>query len=84
MPLLYGEGEKAFIRLQEAIISSVDDDSILAWGLSMDTPGTDICNCTGQPLLNSGSIGSPSWQYYPRTSKVAMISNMLHITSLHL
>jgi hypothetical protein len=31
MPLLYGEGEKAFIRLQLEILSSVDDESIFAW-----------------------------------------------------
>ena len=38
MPLLYGEGEKAFVRLQEEIIRKLNnDDSILAWGL--DTEG---------------------------------------------
>ena len=31
MPLLYGEGEKAFIRLQEEIIKYLDDQSMLAW-----------------------------------------------------
>lgn len=31
MPLLYGEGEKAFLRLQEEIIKSSDDESIFAW-----------------------------------------------------
>jgi Heterokaryon incompatibility protein (HET) len=31
MPLLYGEGEKAFLRLQEAIINTTDDHSIFAW-----------------------------------------------------
>jgi len=31
MPLLYGEGKKAFLRLQEAIIQSSDDESIFAW-----------------------------------------------------
>ena len=36
MPLLYGEGSKAFIRLQEEIISKSNDDSIFAWGLSPD------------------------------------------------
>jgi len=37
MPLLYGEGEKAFIRLQEEIIKKNNsDDSILAWGLEID------------------------------------------------
>lgn len=34
MPLLYGEGEKAFVRLQEEIIKRSDDQSILAWGLN--------------------------------------------------
>jgi Heterokaryon incompatibility protein (HET) len=29
MPLLYGEGEKAFIRLQEEIIKEIDDHSLL-------------------------------------------------------
>ncbi len=31
MPLLYGEGGSAFIRLQEEIIKASDDQSILAW-----------------------------------------------------
>ena len=33
MPLLYGEGKKAFLRLQLAIIEVSDDDSIFAWGI---------------------------------------------------
>jgi hypothetical protein len=32
MPLLYGEGDKAFIRLQEEIIKGTDDQSLFAWG----------------------------------------------------
>ncbi|EHY59160.1 hypothetical protein HRR83_001568 [Exophiala dermatitidis] len=31
MPMLYGEGEKSFIRLQEEIIKHSDDHSIFAW-----------------------------------------------------
>ena len=31
MPLLYGEGDRAFIRLQEEIIRQSDDQSIFAW-----------------------------------------------------
>lgn len=31
MPLLYGEGAKAFARLQHEIIKSSDDESIFAW-----------------------------------------------------
>ncbi len=33
MPLLYGEGERAFQRLQEEIIRTSDDHSIFAWSL---------------------------------------------------
>ncbi|KAI2639152.1 HET-domain-containing protein [Hypomontagnella submonticulosa] len=32
MPLLYGEGHKAFLRLQEEVVKSRNDDSLLAWG----------------------------------------------------
>jgi hypothetical protein len=36
MPLLYGEGRGAFIRLQEEILKETDDQSILAWGINGD------------------------------------------------
>jgi hypothetical protein len=41
MPMLYGEGEKAFIRLQEEIIKESPDMSIFAWKAStnMDYSG---------------------------------------------
>ncbi|KAF2705055.1 HET-domain-containing protein [Pleomassaria siparia CBS 279.74] len=31
MPMLYGEGDKAFIRLQEEILKNSGDDSLFAW-----------------------------------------------------
>lgn len=31
MPLLYGEGRRAFLRLQEEILKAVEDYSLLAW-----------------------------------------------------
>ncbi|KAF2730040.1 HET-domain-containing protein, partial [Polyplosphaeria fusca] len=34
MPLLYGEGKKAFTRLQEEIMKTSDDQSLFAWGLT--------------------------------------------------
>ncbi|KAE8421942.1 hypothetical protein BDV36DRAFT_291758 [Aspergillus pseudocaelatus] len=34
MPLLYGEGRKAFIRLQEEIMKESDDQSLFAWDAS--------------------------------------------------
>ncbi|RMZ34758.1 hypothetical protein D0859_01050 [Hortaea werneckii] len=42
VPLLYGEREKAFMRLQEEIIRRSNDQSILAWGYDMavdENPG---------------------------------------------
>ncbi|KAK3703532.1 hypothetical protein LTR37_014379 [Vermiconidia calcicola] len=36
MPLLYGEGRKAFRRLQEVIIKQSTDHSIFVWGLGED------------------------------------------------
>ncbi|KAI1427645.1 heterokaryon incompatibility protein-domain-containing protein [Xylaria sp. FL1777] len=40
MPLLYGEKEKAFIRLQEEIIRRTSDQSILAWASPSDKDKT--------------------------------------------
>lgn len=37
MPLLYGEGEKAFLRLQEEIIRRSDDHTFLLWGRDIMT-----------------------------------------------
>lgn len=40
MPMLYGEGEKAFLRLQAEIIRQSDDHSIFAWPIQHDAqPG---------------------------------------------
>ena len=39
MPMLYGEGERAFTRLQEEIIKYSDDETIFAW------QDTDIAYC---------------------------------------
>ncbi len=33
MPMLYGEGRRAFLRLQEEIMKTASEDSFLAWGL---------------------------------------------------
>ena len=43
MPLIYGEGKKAFIRLQLEILSKSDDESIFAW----ETPKPSSVHRTG-------------------------------------
>ncbi|KAK0622375.1 heterokaryon incompatibility protein-domain-containing protein [Immersiella caudata] len=44
MPLLYGEGEKAFMRLQEEIIKGSEDQTIFAWRGSGDPWFDDIAH----------------------------------------
>ncbi|KAH8886796.1 hypothetical protein GQ53DRAFT_337775 [Thozetella sp. PMI_491] len=53
MPMIYGEGgEQAFFRLQEQIMKTKRDDSILAWGLSDDeSPASDSCQVTPGRIL---------------------------------
>ncbi|TVY51416.1 Vegetative incompatibility protein HET-E-1 [Lachnellula cervina] len=36
MPMLYGEGEKAFLRLQDEIMKHSDDNSLFAWSSTDD------------------------------------------------
>ncbi|KAI1654859.1 HET-domain-containing protein [Daldinia decipiens] len=38
MPLLYGEGPKAFVRLQEEILKETDDHSLLCWTVPRSSP----------------------------------------------
>lgn len=56
MPLLYGEGMRAFIRLQEEIGKSTDDHSIFAWtspsGANCDPDKLELCGLLAE---------SPRW-----------------------
>jgi hypothetical protein len=54
MPLLYGEGQRSFFRLQEEIMKHVDDDSILAWGLDTEIKLSHRLQDDG-PYRNGGS-----------------------------
>lgn len=42
MPLLYGEGTKAFIQLQEEIIRRSDDEPIFAWSNEVGDPAHQV------------------------------------------
>ncbi|KAK3341949.1 hypothetical protein B0T25DRAFT_356330 [Lasiosphaeria hispida] len=58
MPMIYGEGDRAFRRLQEQIMKDIGDDSILAWcldlkGLAHDNSSTTIA---GGALAASPSV----------------------------
>ncbi len=66
MPLLYGEREKAFLRLQEQIIKYSDDHTIFAWpvhrddqpGLLADSPEA-FANCQHVKTMTSRKGRSP-------------------------
>ena len=60
MPLLYGEGERAFIRLQEEIIKHSDDQSLFAW-----TDPTATANHQGGLLASSPAHFATSGDIVP-------------------
>lgn len=63
MPLLYGEGSHAFLRLQEEIIKTHNDDSILALGLNIDGTPLDQSEAASAIKFNGVSdilASSPS------------------------
>ncbi|KAH7152889.1 heterokaryon incompatibility protein-domain-containing protein [Dactylonectria macrodidyma] len=51
MPLIYGEGAKAFLRLQEEIMRSAFDPTLLCWDAEVD----------GKPQLRQGAKPFYSW-----------------------
>ncbi|ETS75102.1 hypothetical protein PFICI_13586 [Pestalotiopsis fici W106-1] len=58
MPLLYGEEEKAFLRLQEEIIKTCPDPSIFAWKL----PSAEVTTDNASDLLHG--VLAPSPEYF--------------------
>jgi hypothetical protein len=59
MPLLYGEGGKAFLRLQEEIMKTSDDQSIFAWKSSDSTYHAGLLATSPKNFDASRSIISP-------------------------
>jgi hypothetical protein len=60
MPLLYSEGERAFIRLQEEILKQTEDYSLLLW--------TDASKLDRIGFETSGSVLPHSPSVFPRNS----------------
>ncbi|TBU24459.1 heterokaryon incompatibility protein-domain-containing protein [Dichomitus squalens] len=63
MPILYGEGDRAFRRLQEEILKRIPDRSLFAWSYNEPYSGPfSLRGTTGSP-----QTGSPSrLKFYPR------------------
>ncbi|KAL8376498.1 hypothetical protein RB595_007541 [Gaeumannomyces hyphopodioides] len=67
MPLLYGEGEKAFRRLQEEILRCIDDPSIFysfAHGGDADEPFRDVFAATPAQFCSKCSKGESIYNIY--------------------
>jgi hypothetical protein len=79
MPLLYGEGSKAFYRLQLEIIKESDDESIFAWceddwSISVES---GLLARSPAAFKDSGDIEATDWI---RSSPYAMTNQGLQIT----
>src|SRR3984885_3787830 len=64
MPLLYGERERAFVRLQEEIMKISDDHSLFAWKSTEDHSGllatSPIAFVDSGNFISSNSPGTPT------------------------
>lgn len=54
MPLIYGEGMKAFIRLQEEILKASEDHSLFAWSVKDTNP--DIEHLLETAIVDGGML----------------------------
>lgn len=75
MPLLYGEGEKAFQRLQHEILKASDDESILAWR-NESLVHSGMLALSPADFSDSGDVGAKKLS---RRSPTAMTNRGLRI-----
>jgi hypothetical protein len=79
MPLLYGEGDKAFIRLQEAILRNSEDVSLLAWGCNLPYTKNDSILARSPSLF----LGFP-WQNRRHNRPRSRVHSTLTGRGLHI
>ncbi|KAM5542273.1 hypothetical protein V8D89_004146, partial [Ganoderma adspersum] len=68
IPTLYGEGEGAFRRLQEAIMERIPDQTLFAWGSICDFPDVEALLDPNQP---SPGVSFECFETIPVTSILA-------------
>jgi hypothetical protein len=83
MPLLYGEGSKAFIRLQEEILRTSDDQSLLAWEGISETTGVLPVLATS-PLYFRESSESRAISHWHNRQVVVDMSEPFSMTNVGL
>ncbi|KAK2755524.1 hypothetical protein FQN54_006464 [Arachnomyces sp. PD_36] len=80
MPMLYGEGEKAFLRLQEEIMKESDDQSIFAWVDHEAAPTSLGGLLAASPSQFAGSCDIFSYQAWKPRPPYAMTNRGLQIS----
>ncbi|KAF5013967.1 hypothetical protein FDECE_55 [Fusarium decemcellulare] len=83
MPMLYGEGERAFLRLQEEIMKQSDDQSLFAWVDSEADPNTHHGLLAKSPANFEYSNSILPYQDWEPRSPYSMTNRGLQI-DLHL
>ncbi|KAK3906805.1 hypothetical protein C8A05DRAFT_11493 [Staphylotrichum tortipilum] len=73
IPMIYGEGDKAFRRLQEQIMKEVGDDSILAWDL--EASGWTPACAVG---ITPGTALAPAPSFFANSGKVTAVDRSGH------
>lgn len=68
MPLLYGEGHKSFLRLQEEILKRSDDQSIFAWSYPTEE----------QSHTRVSGLIAPSPEYFKDASQIEQLAQQEH------
>ena len=54
MPTIYGEGDQAFVRLQEEILRRIPDQTLFAWGRTLScSSGYDLADFSARLINNS-------------------------------
>ncbi|KXX77916.1 Vegetative incompatibility protein HET-E-1 [Madurella mycetomatis] len=73
MPMIYGEGVKAFDRLQEQIMKDIGDVSILAWGLDV----LGLASSKSSPA-RLGTALAPDPSHFANSRRVVLLDNPTH------
>ncbi len=73
IPMMYGEGDNAFRRLQREIANKIPDDSILAWGIRTEAPIAG-----SPPPVLAGPALAPSPSFFARFGNIIVKDPLPH------
>lgn len=75
MPLIYGEGRKAFFRLQQELLDNIDDESLFAWGLyDIHPEGTGVLADSPRAFAGSERIRKTDSSTLPLRARFSVTS----------